>query len=75
MTRTYTEAEVVEMLKAEQGERSLREFAEALGISPSYLSDIYLGKRAPGPAVLDQMELEKVEPETKYRKRQSSAAD
>ena len=29
-----------------------RQVAEALNISPSYLSDILLGKREPGPTVL-----------------------
>ena len=75
MARTYTENEVVEMLKAEQGDRSLRQFAEDLNISASYLSDIFLGKRSPGPAVLQVLNMERVECETKYRKKEASAAD
>ena len=73
MKRTYSENEVVELLKAEQGDRSLRQFAEQLGISASYLSDIYLGKRSPGPAVLEVIGMEKVTTETSYQKKDSNA--
>ena len=38
-------------MKSKQGNRSLREFATSLGVSAAYLSDIYLGNRAPGPKV------------------------
>lgn len=56
------------MLKKRQGERSLREFATTLGISAPYLSDVYLGKRGLGPAILRKMGLTKtVETAVSYR--------
>lgn len=39
---------------------SLRLFAEAHGISPSYLSDIRAGHRAPGDKLLKAMGVRKV---------------
>ena len=47
-----TEEEVIALMKTTQGERSLRAFAEELQVTPSYLSDIYNGRRSPGPAIL-----------------------
>lgn len=54
-----THEEVVIQLKAMQGERSLRKFAEDLGISAAYLSDIFHGQRAVGPSILKQLGLTK----------------
>jgi transcriptional regulator with XRE-family HTH domain len=54
-----TVREVIEALKARQGDRSLRQFAEELGVSAAYLSDIYLGKRQPGEKVLKQFGITK----------------
>lgn len=53
------EADLISLLKKKQGERTASEFAREIGISPSYLSDIYLGRRAPGPSVLEFMGVEK----------------
>jgi transcriptional regulator with XRE-family HTH domain len=50
---------VIRELKARQGQRSLRQFARELGISAAYLSDIYLGRRGPGPKVLRPLGLGK----------------
>lgn len=44
---------VIQRLKAKQGKMSLRAFAELVGCSAAYLSDIYLGRRTPGPKILD----------------------
>jgi DNA-binding transcriptional regulator YiaG len=60
--RALETGEVVKMLKKQQGERSLRQFASDLGISAPYLSDIYHGRRRPGKAVLSQLGLVKKEP-------------
>lgn len=46
--KTLAEEQVVELIRTRQGEKSLRQFAVEIGISPSYLSDIYLGTRKPG---------------------------
>jgi transcriptional regulator with XRE-family HTH domain len=50
----------IEMLKERQGTKSLRGFAEEIGISPMYLSDIYKGRREPGWKALAHIGLEKV---------------
>ena len=52
-------ASVVAKLKSKQGKRSLREYAKALGVTVAYLSDIYRGRRDPGPAVLKCLGLKK----------------
>lgn len=52
MPKTLTHDKVIEMLKKRQGKKSLRSFATELGISAAYLSDLYKGRRSPGPAVL-----------------------
>jgi transcriptional regulator with XRE-family HTH domain len=59
--------DVVGILKDRQGVKSLRQFAEELGISAPYLSDIYHGNRSVGPVILEQIGLGKVtENETYY---------
>jgi hypothetical protein len=48
-----TAPEVVDLLKKKQGKRTAREFAEQeLGISESYLSNVYRGKSDPGELIL-----------------------
>ncbi|MFZ3211545.1 MAG: helix-turn-helix transcriptional regulator [Terriglobales bacterium] len=51
--------QLIRELKARQGHRSLRQFARELGISAAYLSDIYLGRREPGPKLLEPLGLSK----------------
>jgi len=55
--KTYKTADVLEMLKRKQGDKSMRKFAIELGISAPYLWDIYKGQRLPGPAVLEKLGL------------------
>lgn len=57
--KSLTQEQVVQMMRKRQGTRTAKEFAEELGISPQYLSDIYGGKREPGPSVLDALKLER----------------
>ncbi len=54
----WTKDDVVEMLKKEQGERSLRTYAKEIGCSATYLSKTYRGERPPGPMLLDRFGLE-----------------
>jgi transcriptional regulator with XRE-family HTH domain len=54
-----TQDDLIKMLKREQGKKSLRQFAEEIGISAPYLSDIYKGRRMGGKKVLDYFGLEK----------------
>ena len=49
----YTAPGIVAHLRTMQGNQSLRQFARRIGCSAAYLSDIYLGRRAPGRKVCD----------------------
>ena len=51
-TTTLTEAQVVDLIKAEQGGQSLRGFAAVIGVSAPYLMEIYRGTRSPGKKIL-----------------------
>jgi len=55
----WRKEDVVEQLRKEQGERSLRTYATAIGCSAAYLSDVYAGKRDPGPKLLRHLDLER----------------
>ena len=54
----WRKEDVIEKLKKEQGEGSLRSYARNIGCSAAYLSDVYSGKREPGPKLLDHLDLE-----------------
>lgn len=56
--KRYSLEEVVAMMKRKQGDRSLREYAKEIGVSAPYLSDIYMGRRSPGEAILKPMGLQ-----------------
>lgn len=53
------QASLVKMLKREQGTKSLRQFAQEIGISPAYLCDIYKGRRGGGAKLLSYFGIEK----------------
>jgi len=55
---------VIRLMKQQQGERTQKEFASEIGISEQYLSDIYKGRREPGPTVCEALG---VVSETTYR--------
>ncbi len=55
MTRQLTLPQVIELLKKRQGNRPASELADELGISRSYLSEIFQGRRDPGPTVLEKL--------------------
>lgn len=52
--------EFLEFLKQKQGEQSLNQFAKALGVSPSYLSMVYNGHRAPGESITSALNVERI---------------
>jgi len=54
-----TKQDIIRLLQREQGTRSLRTFATEIGCSASYLSDVYLGRREPGPKITAFLGLEK----------------
>ena len=56
---TVTREQINDMLRTRQGDRSLRKFAESLGMSVAYLSDILRGNREPGPRILRLLKLRK----------------
>jgi transcriptional regulator with XRE-family HTH domain len=61
MITAFTSKEVVKMLRSGQPpEKNDREYAEAIGISPAYLSDIYAGKREPGKKILKRLRLRRM---------------
>ena len=41
----------LKFLKQKQGSQSDRKFAQHLGVSPSYLSDVYNGRTVPGESI------------------------
>jgi transcriptional regulator with XRE-family HTH domain len=47
-----TEKQVIDLMKTTQGDRSLRDFAGEIGVTPAYISDIYNGRRSPGAKIL-----------------------
>lgn len=51
--------DVLAELKKQQGGRSLRAFAEEVGCSAAYLSDVFKGQRQPGPKLLDHLGVER----------------
>ncbi len=51
--------QLLDLMRKRQGNRTAKEFAEELGISQAYLSDIYAAKRDPGPSVLEKLQLER----------------
>jgi transcriptional regulator with XRE-family HTH domain len=57
MTKHLTREKLVDLLKKKQGDRSASDLANELGVTPSYLSEIFSGKRNPGPKVLEQLGL------------------
>jgi hypothetical protein len=68
-----TEDDVVNLIRRNiQRAGSLRALAREWKITPSYLSDLTNGRRAPGPAVLVPLGLEEIRIIT-YRKRDAKA--
>ncbi len=66
-------ADPLKMLKARMAGRSLRSVAREIPCSAAYLSDIMLGKRTPGPRVLDYLGLTReVDKSVTYRYRRRS---
>ena len=45
--------EFIRMLKREQGSLSDSQFANHIGVSPQYMSDVYLGRRDPGEKIAE----------------------
>ena len=65
MKKHYTREDLLKLLREKQGDRTAKQLAEELGITPQYLSDVFLGKRDPGESILEGLGLKK---STKYEK-------
>lgn len=59
--------DVLKELKRRQGKRSLRAIAAELGVTASYICDLHLRRRDPGPKILGPLGFTKTF-EVKYRK-------
>jgi transcriptional regulator with XRE-family HTH domain len=69
--KQLTEQDVVNIMRKRQGDRTQAELAEDLGITPQHLSDIFLGRRTPGPIILEKLGLEK---EVLYRAKKNGGS-
>jgi transcriptional regulator with XRE-family HTH domain len=54
-----TREEVVKIISDAQGDMNMAEFGREIGVSPSYLSDIYRGTRDPGKKILKHFDIHK----------------
>jgi transcriptional regulator with XRE-family HTH domain len=45
--------QVVDLIRETQGSKTLRDFGDEVGVSASYISEIYKGTRNPGVKILD----------------------
>lgn len=61
MSSALTKEDVLARLRKRQGKKSIRAFASELGLTPAYISDIYRGRRDPGPSVLQLLGIRKEE--------------
>ena len=57
VVKKFTKDQVINILRKRQGERTAKELADELGVTPQYLSDVYAGRREPGPAILEPLGL------------------
>jgi len=68
-----TKTDVVDLLRLRFKGSSLREIAKEIEVSASYLHDVLHGRRAPGPTILNYLQLEKIEVRTVIYKGKVSA--
>jgi hypothetical protein len=54
-----TEDEVIALIKAAQGKRSVREFAKDMKVSSGYLGDVLANSSSPGQKILDHFGITK----------------
>ena len=72
--KTLTRTQVVGLLAEKNGRKSLRLFAEEIGVSAAYLSDVFRGNREPGPTILELLGVERTKTtEITYAKRRATA--
>lgn len=73
--KTFTQREVIDLLKAKFGNKSVQDVAILMHVSRGYLYDVLSEKRSPGPSVLAYLNLEREEIRTViYRRARSVRA-
>lgn len=65
MKKSLTVEDVIAALKQKQGNRTNVDFANELGVTKAYLGDLYMGRRTPGPTILEHLGMVK---EITYRR-------
>lgn len=55
------EQQIVDLLKQKQSDGTQAQLAREIGITPQYLHDVFHGRRAPGPKILEYLRIEKRE--------------
>jgi transcriptional regulator with XRE-family HTH domain len=58
--KAFTKEQVIKALRKAQGDRTAKDFAASIGVSQAYLSDVYHGRREPGPSILSAIGLQRV---------------
>jgi hypothetical protein len=53
--RQMTADEFIAFMKRQQGDQADKDFAQAIGVTPQYLCDIYKGRRAPGNSLTEAL--------------------
>lgn len=56
---TMTLEQVIAFMRKQQGDRTQRAFAAELGVSESYIAEVYKGRREPGESILSKLNLSK----------------
>jgi transcriptional regulator with XRE-family HTH domain len=51
--------QILNLLRKKKGDRTAKELAHELGVTQQYLSDVFAGRREPGPAIIAGLGLEK----------------
>jgi predicted transcriptional regulator len=56
----YTDEQVIDILAERRGDRTQKELAREIGVSPQHLNDVFNHRRAAGPSILRYLGLEYV---------------
>ena len=56
-----TERQIIEMLRQKLAGGTKRGLAKRIGVTPQHLHDVFIGRRSPGPKILEFLNIEKRE--------------
>jgi transcriptional regulator with XRE-family HTH domain len=68
VVRKLSQEEVVGMLQKKQGDMTQKDLAAQIGVTQQYLCDVLLGRRDPGPRILQFLGIEKAYVQTSSSK-------